>query len=98
MRFDRRACGARDGDFEDLDSDRTTSSELLHAHLSGARVVKALLLLDGGKALRLPYGRSDRPVAKRRFGLVKPISSPLPEMTGSAVSVEGTRLTTWGRR
>lgn len=31
----------RDGQFEELDSDRTTSSELLQAHLSGARVVKA---------------------------------------------------------
>jgi hypothetical protein len=31
----------RDGHFEELDRDRTTSSELLQAHLSGARVVKA---------------------------------------------------------
>jgi len=31
----------RDGHFEGLDSDRTTSSELLQAHLPGARVVKA---------------------------------------------------------
>jgi predicted dinucleotide-binding enzyme len=31
----------RDGHFDELDSDRTTSSELLQAHLSGARVVKA---------------------------------------------------------
>jgi 8-hydroxy-5-deazaflavin:NADPH oxidoreductase len=31
----------RDGHFEDLDSDRTTSSELLQAHLPDARVVKA---------------------------------------------------------
>jgi 8-hydroxy-5-deazaflavin:NADPH oxidoreductase len=31
----------RDGQVEELDSDRTTSSELLQAHLSGARVVKA---------------------------------------------------------
>jgi predicted dinucleotide-binding enzyme len=31
----------RDGHFEELDSDRTTSSELLQAHLSGAHVVKA---------------------------------------------------------
>ncbi len=31
----------RDGHFEELDSDRTTSSELLQAHLLGARVVKA---------------------------------------------------------
>ncbi len=32
----------RDGHFEELDSDRTTSSELLQAHLPGARVVKAV--------------------------------------------------------
>ena len=31
----------RDGHFEELDSDHTTSSELLQAHLPGARVVKA---------------------------------------------------------
>jgi predicted dinucleotide-binding enzyme len=31
----------RDGHFEELDRDRTTSSELLQAHLSGARVIKA---------------------------------------------------------
>jgi predicted dinucleotide-binding enzyme len=31
----------RDGHFEELDSDRTTSSELLQAHLPDARVVKA---------------------------------------------------------
>ena len=31
----------RDGHFEELDSDRTTSSELLQAHLPGAHVVKA---------------------------------------------------------
>ena len=31
----------RDGHFVELDSDRTTSSELLQAHVPGARVVKA---------------------------------------------------------
>jgi 8-hydroxy-5-deazaflavin:NADPH oxidoreductase len=31
----------RDGRFDELDTDRTTSSELLQAHLSTARVVKA---------------------------------------------------------
>jgi predicted dinucleotide-binding enzyme len=31
----------RDGHFAEVDSDRTTSSELLQAHLAGARVVKA---------------------------------------------------------
>jgi predicted dinucleotide-binding enzyme len=48
----------RDGHFPDLDADRTTSSELLAAHLSGARVVKAFntlnwkTLRDGGKPSR----------------------------------------------
>jgi 8-hydroxy-5-deazaflavin:NADPH oxidoreductase len=48
----------RDGHFEELDSDRTTSSELLQAHLSGARVVKAFnailwtRLRDGGPSSR----------------------------------------------
>jgi 8-hydroxy-5-deazaflavin:NADPH oxidoreductase len=31
----------RDGNFDELDSERSTSSELLQAHLPGARVVKA---------------------------------------------------------
>jgi predicted dinucleotide-binding enzyme len=31
----------RDGNFEELDTDRSTSSELVQAHLPGARVVKA---------------------------------------------------------
>jgi hypothetical protein len=47
----------RDGNLEELDSDRSTSSELLQAHLTGARVVKAFnaiqwmrLRNDGGPA------------------------------------------------
>jgi predicted dinucleotide-binding enzyme len=46
---------ARDGHFPELDADDTTSSELLAAHLPGARVVKAFnslnwrTLRDGGK-------------------------------------------------
>lgn len=52
----------RDGHFEELDSDRTTSSELLQAHLPGARVVKAFnailwtRLRDDG----LPAGAGER--------------------------------------
>jgi len=46
----------RDGTFEELDSERMTSSELLQAHLSAARVVKAFnaivwtRLRDDGRA------------------------------------------------
>jgi predicted dinucleotide-binding enzyme len=52
----------RDGRFEELDSDRTTSSELLQAHLAGARVVKSFnaivwtRLRDGGR----PAGDGER--------------------------------------
>jgi 8-hydroxy-5-deazaflavin:NADPH oxidoreductase len=52
----------RDAHFEELDSDRTTSSELLQQHLSGARVVKAFnailwsCLRDDGH----PAGNGDR--------------------------------------
>ena len=52
----------RDGRFEGLDSDRTTSSELLQEHLRGARVVKAfnainwMRLRDDGR----PTGYPDR--------------------------------------
>jgi 8-hydroxy-5-deazaflavin:NADPH oxidoreductase len=50
----------RDGHFDELDSDRTTSSELLQAHLPGARVVKAfnailwVHLRDDGRPARDP--------------------------------------------
>jgi len=52
----------RDGHFGELDSDRTTSSELLQAHLPGARVVKAfnailwMRLRDNGR----PAGDGER--------------------------------------
>jgi 8-hydroxy-5-deazaflavin:NADPH oxidoreductase len=53
---------SRDGHFPELDDDRTTSSELLAAHLPGARVVKAFntmywkTLGDAGR----PDGGDDR--------------------------------------
>jgi hypothetical protein len=58
----------RDGHFDELDSNRTTSSELLQAHLSGARVVKAF------NAIRWTRLRDDgRPVGDdERIGI--PIS------------------------
>ena len=52
----------RDGHFEELDNDHTTSSELLQAHLSGTHVVKAFnailwsRLRDDGR----PAGDDDR--------------------------------------
>jgi predicted dinucleotide-binding enzyme len=52
----------RDGRFEQLDGDRTTSSELLQAHVPGTRVVKAFNavawtgLRDGGR----PAGDGER--------------------------------------
>src|SRR4051794_2848663 len=52
----------RDGHIPELDEDRTTSTELLAGHLSGARVVKAFntmnwkVLADGGN----PEGGDDR--------------------------------------
>jgi predicted dinucleotide-binding enzyme len=52
----------RDGHFDELDADRTTSSELLQAHLPGSRVVKAFnsiywhRLRNDGR----PKGASDR--------------------------------------
>jgi predicted dinucleotide-binding enzyme len=52
----------RDGHFAELDDDRTTSSELLQAHLSGARVVKAFNAIHSGslRDLARPSGNPDR--------------------------------------
>jgi 8-hydroxy-5-deazaflavin:NADPH oxidoreductase len=69
----------RDGQFEELDSDRTTSSELLQGHLPNARVVKAfnaiqwMRLRDDGRLAGDP-GRLGIPIsgddeeAKRTVG------------------------------
>ena len=63
----------RDGRFEELDSDRTTSSELLQAHLAGAHVVKAF------NAIRWTRLRDDgRPAGDpERIGI--PISGDDPQ-------------------
>jgi predicted dinucleotide-binding enzyme len=58
----------RDGRFEELDRDRTTSSELLQAHLSGARVVKAFNAISWGRLRDLTRPSGD----PRRIGI--PIS------------------------
>jgi 8-hydroxy-5-deazaflavin:NADPH oxidoreductase len=52
----------RDGHFEELDDDRSTSSELLQAHLSGARVVKAFNAIHSGslRDLTRPSGDPER--------------------------------------
>jgi predicted dinucleotide-binding enzyme len=52
----------RDGHFEELDSDRTTSSELLQAQMTGARVVKAFNAIYWGRLRDLgrPSGDPER--------------------------------------
>jgi 8-hydroxy-5-deazaflavin:NADPH oxidoreductase len=49
----------RDGHFEELDDDRSTSSELLQAHLSGARVVKAFNAIHSGSLRDLARSSED---------------------------------------
>ncbi|MGI8921696.1 MAG: NADPH-dependent F420 reductase [Solirubrobacteraceae bacterium] len=50
----------RDGNFEELDADRTTSSELLAAHLPGARVVKAFNAMQSQHLRDLSKPAGDR--------------------------------------
>jgi predicted dinucleotide-binding enzyme len=52
----------RDGQFEELDSDRTTVSELLQGHLAGSRVVKAFNAIGWhrGRDEGRPRGDADR--------------------------------------
>jgi 8-hydroxy-5-deazaflavin:NADPH oxidoreductase len=75
----------RDGHFEELDSDRTTSSELLQAHLPGARVVKAfnaiqwMRLRDDGRPagdperLGIPISGDDEEAKRTVAGLIDQI-------------------------
>jgi predicted dinucleotide-binding enzyme len=49
----------RDGHFEELDSDRTTSSELLQAQMTGARVVKAFNAIYWGRLRDLVRSSGD---------------------------------------
>ena len=63
----------RDGNFPELDNDSTTSSELLQAHLPGARVVKAFNGINW-EHLR-DYGRASNDAD--RIGI--PISGDDPE-------------------
>jgi predicted dinucleotide-binding enzyme len=72
----------RDGHFEELDSDRTTSSELLQAHLLSAHVVKAfnaiqwMRLRDDGRPagdperLAIPLSGDDAEAKRTVAGLI----------------------------
>jgi predicted dinucleotide-binding enzyme len=75
----------RDGHFEELDSDRTTSSELLQAHLPGSRVVKAFNAIvwtrlrdDGrpageGARIGIPISGDDEEAKQTVAGLIDQI-------------------------
>jgi predicted dinucleotide-binding enzyme len=75
----------RDGNFEDLDNGRTTSSELLQAHLPGAHVVKAFnsilwtVLRDEGRPagdrsrLGIPISGDDDEAKRTVAGLIDEI-------------------------
>ena len=82
----------RDGHFEELDADQTTSSELLQAHLPDARVVKAFntnywhVLRDGGR----PAGAPDRvgiPIAGNDDEAKRTVAALIDEMGFDAVDV-----------
>ena len=69
----------RDGHIEELDSDRTTSSELLQAHLPGSRVVKAFnailwtRLRDDGRRAGSP-GRLGIPISGDILGAKRTVA------------------------
>ena len=64
----------RDGDVPDLDVERTTSSEMLQAHLAGAQVVKAFNTLYARW-----LGEEDEPGhARRRLGIPSPATTMRP--------------------
>ncbi len=75
----------RDGNFDELDDGRTTSSELLQEHLAGARVVKAFnsiqwqRLLDDGRPegdpsrIGIPISGDDEEAKRTVAGLIDQI-------------------------
>ena len=79
----------RDGQFEELDSDRTTSSDLLQAHLAGSRVVKAFNAIlwtrlrdDGrpagdGERVGIPISGDDEQAKQTVAGLIDQIGFDL---------------------
>ncbi|MFH0916532.1 MAG: NAD(P)-binding domain-containing protein [bacterium] len=82
----------RDGHFEELDADRTTSSELLQAHLPDSRVVKAFntnywhVLRDRGR----PAGAPDRvgiPIAGDAEEAKRTVAALIDEIGFEAVDV-----------
>ncbi|HEU0245593.1 MAG TPA: hypothetical protein VFR38_00740 [Gaiellaceae bacterium] len=58
----------RDGHFEELDRGRTTSSELLQAHLVGPRLVKAFNAIQPGVHGGPAHRRVARPHCRLRAG------------------------------
>ncbi|WP_432251652.1 NADPH-dependent F420 reductase [Streptomyces sp. HNM1019] len=72
---------SRDGDFEELDSGKTTTSKLVQRHLSGARLVKAFNNITDGHipALARPTGAADRSAL--------PIAGDDPEARTSAAAL-----------
>ncbi|WP_413811382.1 NADPH-dependent F420 reductase [Streptomyces sp. OE57] len=71
----------RDGDFEELDSGRTTTSELVQRHLPGAKLVKAFNNIGDGQipALARSTGAPDRTAL--------PIAGDDPEARASAAAL-----------
>lgn len=91
----------RDGTFEELDADRTTSSELLQAHLQGARVVKAFNAIQWQRLRDLgrPAGDAERigiPISGDDEEAKRMVAGLLDEMGFDAVDA-GT-LAEGGRR
>lgn len=91
----------RDGHFDDLDGDRITSSELLQAHLSDARVVKAFnainweRLRDLGRVSGDP-GRTGIPISGDDEGAKRIVADLIDQIGFDAVDA-GT-LAEGGRR
>ncbi|MFE2180295.1 NADPH-dependent F420 reductase [Streptomyces sp. NPDC059455] len=71
----------RDGDFEELDSGKTTTSELVQRHLTGAKLVKAFNNINDGHipVLARPTGAADRSAL--------PIAGDDPEARASAAAL-----------
>jgi len=73
----------RDGNFDELDEDNTTSSELLAAHLDGARVVKGFntIWFEHLKT----QGNKDLPPAERRAIFIAGDDAEAKEIVGKLI-------------